>query len=76
MLAPVLSCSMLPRAVHGLLACWLSTPGCDFYYANGARVTFSGLLGPRALASAQESPEAAECGSRWSLSDSPSSLIG
>ena len=46
-LAPTLSHSMPVHAMHVSLACQLSTPGCDFFYANRARVTFSGLLHAR-----------------------------
>ena len=38
-------------------------PGCDFSYTIGATVTFRQLLAARVHARAQESPEAAECGS-------------
>ena len=49
-LAPVLSRSKLMVHESHVVACQLSTPGCDVYYASGARVTFSGLLGARAHA--------------------------
>ena len=49
-LALALFFDMSPLASHVSFARQLSTPGCDFYYANGARVTFSGLLGARAHA--------------------------
>ena len=51
-------------------------PWVEFYYANGARVTFSGLLGARAHMGPLESPEDVECESWWPLSDSPSLPIG
>ena len=66
-LAPALSRSMLLCVTHVSLACQLFPPGCDFYYANGARVTFSGLLSATVHASAQQSPQTVECGSWWSL---------
>ena len=75
-LASVMLLHMPPHVMHTSLAGQLSSPGRDFYYANGTRVTVSGLLGTRAHARAQESPKAVEGGSWWPLSDSPRLLIG